>query len=82
MPLKLVAKKNLYGVSPRQSAGKLISAVISLFRNGTRTYVVLVSTNGWVRNSSPTNLTRVCSRLSDSIFISGKAENATKKYRD
>jgi len=55
MRLKSVVRKSLYGGFLKQSAGKLISAVISLFRNGMLMFVVLVSTNGWGKDSPPTN---------------------------
>ena len=53
MRLKSVVRKSLYGDFPKQSAGKLINAVISLSRNGMRMFVVLVSTNGWGKDSPP-----------------------------
>ena len=75
MRLKSVVRKSLYGVSLKQSAGKLISAVISLFRNGMLMFVVLVSTNGWGKGS-PYEFTRVWSMIPDSFFVIGKAANA------
>ena len=53
MRLKSVVRKSLYGGFLKQSAGKLISAMISLFRNGMLMFVVLVSTNGWGKDSPP-----------------------------
>ena len=75
MRLKLVVRKSLYGVFPKQFAGKLINDVILLFLNGMLMFVVLVSTNGWGKGS-PYEFTRVWSMIPDSFFVIGKAANA------
>jgi hypothetical protein len=75
MRLKSVVRKSLYGGFPKQFAGKLISAVISLFLNGMPMFVVLVSTNGWGKDS-PYEFTRVWSMISDGPFFVGKVANA------
>ena len=77
MRLKSVVRKSLYGDFPKQSAGKLINAVISLSRNGMRMFVVLVSTNGWGKGS-PYEFPRVWSMIPGGPFFAdkvGKAKN-------
>ena len=71
MQLKSAVRKSLYGVFPKQFAGKLISAVISLFLNGMLMFVVLVSTNGWEKGSPHMHSTGGRSRRPNSPLVSG-----------